>query len=209
MPGVNSIYQVTHVGYLNNQVGEIVSFWKETGFTGGGADYSEIALAFGTGSWSAAIKALMANGASYRGVIVREIDSVPKFNAVHNNADAGVGTAGANALPTQVRGLIRLNTDFSGPSGRGRKYAFFPSATDSDAAGLPSAGYQLRLATLGALLATGFTVVGAFGNTDLVPILRGKGPPLTYRNVVGFDVRGGWATQRRSGSFGRPNLQPF
>lgn len=128
--------------------------------------------------------------------------------AITEVMDGTAGTSGANLLPAQVCGLIRLGTGLSGRTARGRKFIPFPSTTDADAGGNPTAGYLANLAALSIMFTSGFTA-GAGANTNhFIPVIyhkaTGNSTPVTDASVAAH-----FATQRRRSEINRPDDAPF
>jgi hypothetical protein len=119
------------------------------------------------------------------------------------------GTVAGPSLPTQDRALISWKTDFSGRAYRGRTYMFTPTNFELSAEGRPSGTYLLALQD--------------FANQMIAPFVNGPSTwvlGLWHRKPTAdigssFDqftaatVSNSWASQRRSGDYGRPNSQPF
>jgi len=162
--------------------------------------------------WSGAVflayKALLNQIATFDGVLGQIIFPLPLFTSVKNTGDAGVGTGGATAGPRQTAGLISWKTALAGPGGRGRTYVPFPSNSDVDTDGTPNATYVGKLGDLDNALGA-FTTVSAGGRSATVAI--GIRQSKTG-NFVPFNAgvnNKKWATQKRRGSYGRPNSSPF
>lgn len=128
---------------------------------------------------------------------------------------AGLGDIANLPLPAQTTGLIRLHTPFAGRHNRGRMYTPFPGIVAAEETGYPPARYLALLDNIRTVLYVNIPVNGiAPGQATLTPHLRYhiKNPdgtkkeafqPITVTNNAQV-----WATQRRRGSFGRPNLPP-
>jgi len=152
--------------------------------------------------------AILNNNASYRGVGVKSMNIGPGRAEVFSKVSAGVGTAGAEALPRQTAGLVSFYTGYPGRRGRGRMYMPFPAQDDNQATGHPVAGYVTAVESLvDALLGLGL-VIGAAGDCTFIPVLY-------HREAASGDkietriVRAVWATQRRRGAEGSANVSPI
>lgn len=160
---------------------------------------------------AAAMKALLANGATYDGSQLRIQNVIPFPNVVISNSGNGAGSAGAVGLPRQTAGLCSWKTAFGGPGYRGRCYIPFPSASDNQAGGSPTAGYQTRLGDLVDAI-TLFSSISVGGRTASVEFgvyhQRGPGSP-SFAEVTTAIASGKWATIKKRGSFGRANTSPF
>lgn len=165
---------------------------------------------------SAVFIPVLSNIAEYRGVQASIEDKIPQPSLVISNTNPGNGTAGAIGLPRQTCGLIGFTTPFRGVQYRGRWYIPFPSATDDQGDGTPTAGYEVRIAN----------ITGLFGATNFFPgtgsaaaaivwsirhgVPKKLPPPLTpTTQITGYTASSKWATQRRRGSFGRQNTVPL
>lgn len=179
----------------------------------GGASLPEIAAAYGN-RIGGPLRAVLSNNAFFRGVGARDITFVPKQAAAYSTSGAGAGSAGADGLPRQTAGLLSIYDGLAGKGHRGRFYVPFPAAADNTGDGKPTAAYGLRLATLATAVFTALVVVGASGTSTLTPGLvhrRANKLPLPFPTFTASGVpfiRNVWATQRRRGSYGRPNSSP-
>ena len=173
---------------------------------GTGATDLTIAQAFDT-AIKASYKALLETTCTYRGVGVKRIVPAPPSVETSTIASLGPGLGGTGLLPTQVCGLVQWKSLIGTRHGRGRLYTPFPAVTDITAAGVFSAAYQTKLTNVGAailaLLVAGVTNTNTF-QLYLWDRKNQVGTPVsTYTNSPAV------ATQRKRGSFGRPNAPPF
>lgn len=154
-------------------------------------------------------KNLISSNALYRGIGAANLIP-PRTTEFSSIANAGVGTAGPNLLPTQVRGLISLYTPLAGRSNRGRVYIPFPPTNGATVDGDPTAGYVVFLGALRNRLIIPITIVGAVGTSTFEPMIRHKvGGPFAATVITSGIARSRFATQRRSGAYGRQNQIPF
>lgn len=161
------------------------------------------------GTWATPYKNVLNNNATYRGVGLSNI-TPPRSQQVVSNANAGPGTAGANALPTQVRGLISYYGFNAGPRYRGRSYICFPSQNGSDSSGNPTAAYVTLLGVLRNIFLGPITIVNGAGACTLsLALYHRKDMPPSATLVSTAVARNRFATQRRSGAYGRANVPPF
>jgi hypothetical protein len=215
-PVPNDVLEVTVAMLLGAQLGLNKTTWQVTGTTTGGATQQEISAVL-DGNWAAAYKALVANGVAYRGTSVQKIWPLPRVVREFNVTNAGAGTAGAAACPTQTAGLISFQTANSGRSYRGRIYIPFPAIVDVQNSGAPVVGYGTRTATLATWYVNPITIVGVGGSTTIQQVIfhrkptKSGGPPPAHSsdNVVSSSTRVLFATQRRRGEYGRQNILPF
>jgi len=153
---------------------------------------------------------MMANDASYRGVLGQIILPAPPAAYVVQIGHAGPGTDSQYALPTQTSGLISWQTAKAGRAYRGRTYLPFPSIVEDAAGEVPTTSYITKGQTLAAaLLGLTSIVVGSRSATVQLSLLHRKGLlKNTVTPITAFTMGGRWATTRRRGAFGRPNLAP-
>lgn len=161
-------------------------------------------------------KGMINNQATYRGVMGSLFigNRLTPFRSTI--ANAGPGTAGADALPRQTCGMFTKVSAVPGPAGRGRVYVPFPAVADNGAGPIPNAGYMTRLGVMAGVLKAPLGVsVGPVTATMTPVIVRyprpSATPPVVFRTIPWADAtaRQKWATQRRRGSYGRPNVLPF
>jgi len=151
--------------------------------------------------------ALIPTTAKYNGVGARKINPLPITLEYLTAQGAGPGTVVGEALPGQIAGLISRRTNVAGKSARGRLYVPWPTEGDNTPDGLPSAQYGNRVALLSDDLLAPVTIVGGADQQTFYPTVWSR--KLRQGNVVTkmvLPLR--WATQRRRGSFGAPNISP-
>jgi hypothetical protein len=211
---VNDILAVRVEATIAEQTAVNVRTFRVDNETAPVPSFADIAAHF-EGIMAPIYKQLMSSAATFNGVAVRKIFPLPSLMEGISDAAAGPGERLAEALPRQTCGLITLRTLFAGRAFRGRVYVPFPGEDENELGGLPNAGYLSVLDTLGAAWIAPRTVVVGAGSIGLVSGIfhRAKVPPSpidnTFTPVVAFTTRGGWATQTRRGSFGRPNPPSF
>ena len=93
-----------------SQISENVTHWTVTSTTGSGATQLEIAIVLDT-AWFGFYKVFINNVASYRGTSVQRCQPLPRVIAEFTTANATNGTGGANPVPDQVCGLLKLGTN--------------------------------------------------------------------------------------------------
>ncbi len=191
-----------------NQAGLMVHHWRVSAVVAPAPTDQEAVADLST-IIAPSIKGLLAAEASYLGSILSVVfpaNLAPVFSTV----GAGVGTVAGEPLPTQVAGLITLRSAVAGRMGRGRKYVPFPGEADNVTGDGPTAGYVVRLNTLASNLTTQRTVASLGGGSAvLIPVIFRRALPNLSNDVNAFTSRTKWATQRRRGAFGRPNVAPF
>jgi len=156
---------------------------------------------------AADMKALIYNGASYKGIQAQIIWPPPLPADVVTVTNAGAGTAGANAMALQTSGIISWYTALAGRAQRGRTYAPFPSTTDNSN-GVPSAGYVTKLTNLATASQALVNILSGGRSATVVPVIWHRGTHTTD-DIKAFFARAVWATQRRRGAYGRGNASPI
>lgn len=157
---------------------------------------------------AASFKALLNNGAAYRGLLCQIIAPLPVIVAVQTTSSAGIGTAGVTALPKQCSGIISYYTALAGRANRGRVFIPFPASSDDTGDGVPIAGYVTRLNTLNAAIRS-FSAIATGGRTATVVFGIYHRSSRTITPVISSVNQPKWATQRKRGSYGRANSTPI
>lgn len=153
---------------------------------------------------------------TYNGIQVRiivsggiEINDAGVTSTIGNGAGSGTGV-------NQSRQTCGINTWLTakiGPGNRGRTYWPFPAISSDVAGGVPSSAYLSAMTALCTFI-NDYDVVAGFTATLQQLLFRPAKPknvppiPFSDEDIVGFTVRGKWATQRRRGSYGRANISP-
>lgn len=184
-----------------------VRHYDIVGKAGNGVTQEAIADAMGA-KFADALKDLMTPLADYRGCGVRRISPLPLTIEALSAADSGVGTVAGDPLPGQVSGIITLTTLFAGKRFRGRFYAPFPGEADNTTNGRPSTAYVTRLAILMNLLDDNVIVTSGADSNTCMPVVRSRKFGL-WTQVIECFARTRWATQRRRGNYGSPNISPL
>lgn len=164
-------------------------------------------------------KSAMCTPTVYRGSMLRLIRAGSPFAPVVYTGNTGTGTFAGSPGPSQARGLISWQTALAGRSFRGRSYIPFPGQGANTADGLPNNGYLAVLTTIISLITTNPLPITVSGQTArLIFGIYHRKPPTPPATIplagTITDISAGrrslqWATQKRSGSFGRPNPLPF
>jgi hypothetical protein len=185
--------------------------------TGTAVNDTDMALTLET-DVAAKYKALLSTDTQFRGVQVTLKNPAAGTSppaTVFSNTLFGNGSAAEPDCPRQCAGLIHWSTPLGGPKNRGRTYFPFPTAGNLLTNGQPTAAYQTSLVAFATALLNRTTIsnAGALGTAtvDLVIYHRpAKGTPMpTPTPVTGFIVPAKFATQKRRGSYGRPNGSPI
>jgi hypothetical protein len=163
-------------------------------------------------------KALLSTDTQFRGVQVTLKNPAPGVSppaTIFSNTLFGNGSAAEPDCPRQCSGLIHWSSPLGGRRNRGRTYFPFPTAGNLLTNGQPTAAYQTSLAAFATALLNRTTIsnAGALGTAtvDLVIYHRPIPPAamITPTPVTGFVVPAKFATQKRRGSYGRPNSSPI
>jgi len=205
------IYAVRVFCHATDQTSVNTIHYVLTGLVGGPVNDVDFLNTFiGMAAWPTGWKALLSDDAQYRGTQMGRIFPKPPTRPNHTIVGAGNGSVVGEILPRQVSGIISFQTDLAGPKYRGRLYIPFPSEASSDPAlGTPSAAYVTALDSLAAIIATPLVIApGGGASINAFPIVYHK-DNNTYNLIVEGFGREKWATQRRRGSYGQPNIAPF
>jgi hypothetical protein len=201
----------------NNEQASVNTFWYSViGVGSPDASDKDMATLLDTGFLNTAMPPILNNLTRYNGVEVQIYRPAGGlyviFNAAISIVGAGNGTGGSVALPRQTAGLTDWRTTFAGRAYRGRTYWPFPSVSHDIGDGTPTAAYIALLTTLtnGFL---NFTNVTGTGTATVALIMRHRKNkagtiPIPSLITTGTSLNK-WATQRRRGSFGRPNVSPI
>lgn len=157
-------------------------------------------------------KGLIANGVNYVGSTAQII--TPPIGLLRkNNITAGPGTGGTNTNATQVSGLIQWGTNLGGRKFRGRVFMPFPSEEENGVDGKPVAGYLIGLDGLGDEYVHHTNWIMTLGHATIVPVIRHRkdktGVTSAPTQITTYTSVPNWATQKKRGAFGRPNISPF
>lgn len=149
----------------------------------------------------------LSTAAEVRGVGWRLISpgqSVESFSI----SPAVPGQAPGEPLPRQTAGVVTLRTPFAGRANRGRKYMPFPSETDNTTGIQPTAGYLAVVNTFIAMHVPTITLLAGPTTEVWRSCLPRPNQVPKGINFTSFLTRDAWGTQRRRGTFGRPNVLP-
>jgi len=207
MAAINEVIEQKVFSTFGEQLAVNTLHFLVTAITGVGATDAEIAVNHET-IYAPLTKGVMSSAALYYGLQVQKIFPAPPRVAAATVLLQGVGLVAGDPLPKQVCGILTKRTAFAGRTFRGRIYLPFPSETDNAVDSTPTPGYLANLAFWVIALQGNILTAGAGGTNTLRHI-------LFHRATGGFDfvtsavARDKWATQRRRGAYGRPNVPPF
>lgn len=193
----------------DDEQSSVTSFYFQV-LAGFSVTYTDLdaAIAFAT-LISNAFKGIIANTARFDGVSCQIKTRNPKTIPQLSDAGAGAGTAGAIGLPRQSAGLTSWRTDLAGSRGRGRSFWPFPAAAMNEGDGNPTTTYISALdATAVSLIALDELDSDSHGTANVDFVLWSK-KYNTMTPITSAIHPDKWATQKRRGSFGRPNTNPF
>lgn len=215
---LGDVYEYTMYCQHADQVSVTRRYYETTALAGTEATQAQMVAALDA-IFAPLFKNAMCILATYRGSAICQIWPLPRRRQSTTIANTGLGVVAGDILPRQVRGIITLRTFFAGRRYRGRVYVPFPAEASSLSDGTPGGGYQSTLDALGAALISSTTAGSAPNTTTLTPKLARIAYTGTPPNRVlvqptllpyeGFATRPRWATQRKSGSYGRQNVLPF
>lgn len=181
--------------------------YQVTAVAGSSITDSDAAAAFDE-RIEAPYKAVLTTSSTYNGVQV-SILTTPPAATVNHVVQAGPGTVEGDTLPRQTCGLISYYTNLGGRKYRGRNYiAFPPELYNETGTGTPTSAYKSLLLTLAEALCFELTVTVGSDQVTLTPVIYHEADKLTT-DITSRVPRQKWATQRRRGSYGRPNASPI
>lgn len=205
---INDVYRMRVITQQQEQIGVNVLHYRVVSSAPPEPSQLEIAT-FMDAALAPVYKPLLTAASTYRGVGVQRILPLPVQVESSTTANLGIGTVAGDELPKQITGLLSHRTSLAGAGFRGRTYVPFPGETDSAADGLPGGGYVLRMVDLRQVLIAAHLVIGAGGGSVTLQLVVFRRATGVSTIVVASIVRTFWATQRRRGDFGRPNIPPF
>ena len=151
---------------------------------------------------------LMANAASYRGVLGQRIFPLPITARETETFSAGPGTGGATIAPMQAAPIIGWETPLAGPAQRGRFYMpFMPGDKVNTTTGELAPLYHGALQGFANAL-VGVATVGGGGNVTAVNQVIWHRETQTTDIIAAGVARFRIGTQKKRGNFGKQNLAP-
>jgi hypothetical protein len=143
------------------------------------------------------------------GGVFQVVQPLPLRVAVKSISGAQSGTAEMPAMPRQTAGLISWKTTLAGPGGRGRTYIPFPGVAATEGLGVPTDAYVTSMTDLATALFSLPVITGAAGGTATAKIGLKRQTPAEFVQFTAAVPNKKWATQKRRGSYGRPNFSPL
>jgi len=217
MPGINpqpgDVCQARTVAFIPGQISENVTHWLVASMTGTGSSVTAAAQRLDT-LVASLYQNIMPATAAWRGVGFTNLANPRSVEGI-GIGHAGPGVVAGNGLPSQVSFLISWRTALAGRANRGRIYPGLLAASFQNADGTMSAGALVSLSALAAGYGVGFVVGAGVNTTTYQLVVRHPdtfvGPVQTqhYSTVTQALASSVFATQRRRGQLGRPNILPI
>lgn len=203
---VGDILAVTVGCYCDGQAGLNTVYHRVTAKTG--LPTASLAADVMDTNLAALYKPLLTNTASYYGLKMVRIAPLPRSMFYIASGNTGVGTAGDAPLPTQVAGIITMETELSGPGFRGRIYVPFPDYVHADPIPVvPTDAYVTLLSALGEYWEDDHDITAGGLSVSLEPVIWHRDIE-TYTPIEEAVGRQKWGTQRRRGNYGQKNAYP-
>ena len=207
-PSVGHVWRVTLAAMYPNSQLQLTGFHLVCTVAGFGGDPRAGILARVDQDWVNAFKATIATDVTYVGSRMSPVQTGYKW-APEATIPNSPGTSANPNLPTQVRPLVSWRTNFSSRSERGRSYLMTPTRDYSTQFGDPTAPYINLMNQWVQTVLAGYTDSGS----SFVPCIyhRWKPPSVAIdpTPITGGLANTAFATQRRSGAFGRTNVMPW
>lgn len=204
---INDIVQMQYVTSDSDQASYCTVHYKVTGVGVSIATLQDFVTSFST-LVAPKIKPMLSNTAFFAGIMGQVISPLPLMARATTDGDSGAGTGGAIGQPRQVSGLIRFQTELAGPGFRGRNYLPFPPAAANQLYGAPTNAYIAFALVLSEALRNFITVTQG-GRTATVQFGLFRRAGSIFTPIISTSAASDWATQKRRGTFGRPNLSPI
>lgn len=205
---VGDILEVKIACYCRDQLALNLVHCRMTVIPGAAPTYPK--LAEGAESiWAVSVKAAINSEADFLGVTIRSVYPAPLGQEYISTLLAGTGGGAGDVLPLQVTGIVTKRTLAPGRKYRGRMYVPFPGEGDSAVTGKPNAGYLTKIDALSSILKSAATATAWGAGVTGEWIVYRRTTPLDSRAISGTTNQPKFATQRRRGSYGRPNARPF
>lgn len=154
------------------------------------------------------ISTLMASSSSIVATGVRKVHIAPQSLETFSTSAPIAGVRGSDVLPRQTCGITTLRTVLTGRANRGRKYWAFPAEEDNEPDATPSDAYLASLTIIMDTLVPLMTLTAGAQVNTFSPVIFRKLAPATSVPIATYANRNKWATQRRRGSYGQPNVGP-
>jgi len=204
---LGEVWETKFYNQDNEQLGINVRHWRVSQITAGSASDTELANGMATVFQPLYNQLCDANSAFF-GVGAQRAFPLPRTVFVHSSGIPVANGIGGAGLARQICGLISLRSNVIGRANRGRLYVPFPAGVDNQGIGAPTQNYTVRLTNLANALLAPQVILGAGGTATMRAVIfhRKTG---TSVDVTSAPPVLAWATQRRRGQLGRPNISPW
>jgi hypothetical protein len=118
------------------------------------------------------------------------------------------GSATGVTSPTQVRAVLRWETDYSGPGGRGRNYIFTVAEGHVRTDGHVSQTMMDAVNGYGIAIRAPQIITGTTWSLGLWHRHKAGGPDASFTPITNLQCMDTWGTQVRSGDYGKLNKVP-
>lgn len=206
---VNDVHRVTVACMHADEQLQVSDFHIMCTQTGGTDTRPQVA-AFCSDAIMTNYMPLMANNAEFLGTkIAPALTDRPYYPIIDRQSHAG--SAGTTTLPTQMRPLLRLVTPLSSRKYRGRMFAFTPAQSQLTPSGQPGSGVFAGWR----FLIFPFIAGVSFLSSKWIIVIRHRlpkkvaGPEEFPTLVTDIQDSGRFASQHKSGDFGKQNLAPW
>lgn len=208
VPILNDVLEVRAYCFQNAQLGVNTTHWKVSATPGPGLNQSSMANRFHLLLGTLYAANMNTTQASFLGISIQKVRPLPKPPTELSTSAAIPGADAGDPLPSQVRGLIALFGSGAGPSGRGRQYIPFFTVTFNSPTGHPTGAARGNMDLIKNILTAQQTLTVGLFSTVVDPVLFNRTTGVTTA-IIGGSSRARWATQKRSGDYGRQNQSPF
>lgn len=202
---LGDVWQIRYISRFGEQLGMNIRQYLVTLNLGGGSVGAPEVAGQMQAAFVTAYRSLLNENADYVGTGAQKIRPLPPaMEAIVGTAPPTAGIVTGDAVPKQSSGLISLRTALAGRRFRGRVYVPFPGEGENSAIAEPEAVYLSKLQALAIIFLSNISVTTGSTTETLSPVIFHRDTGTTDR-ITSAIVRSGWATQRRRGTFGRPN----
>jgi hypothetical protein len=204
---IGDVIKATIICADSEQASYNTVYYEVTGVGATIAVLGDFAESFST-AVEAPFKAILSDTAAYGGVRTQIVFPLPLKAAALNYLHQGPGTGGVIGMARQASSLITWRTDLAGPGFRGRIYLPFPPTDAAQGGGFASAVFQAKCQAVADAIRNFTAVAGAAGATATVRQILWKKAGQVKTPVISGTAGNLFATQKRRGSYGRPNSPP-
>ena len=205
----NDLLEIAYYTQFAEQVGIMVWHYECIGGAGIGLTQNQAADSIGA-QFVVEYAALTFASVSILGCTLK-ILTQPLVAMAQSIGAPGVGTQAGEPLPRQVAGFCKKLTALAGRRNRGRAYFPFPGeGWNTSPPGIPNAAWMAALAVFQTAMMNiaGNTYTVGADSITIRPVVYSRVDSM-FEPLVLYTNPPKWATQRRRGSFGAPNTNPF